>query len=191
MEKTLVDKKEHILEYILINYMENILKYNYNNDKEHIKYIYTVKRAVKSVGKLINKELLKLLVKMIEYFDDDLDKMQIIKNAKDIIINNNNLVTEFKLYNHQKELFLKVKEDQAKLIFYVAPTGTGKTLSPLGISQYKKVIFVCAVRHVGLALAKAAISCEKCVAFAFGCNDISDIRLHYFSANEYSKDRKN
>lgn len=190
MEKTLVDKKEHILEYILINYMENILKYNDNNDKEHIKYIYTVKRAVKSVGKLINKELLKLLVKMIEYFDDDLDKMQIIKNAKDIIINNNNLVTEFKLYNHQKELFLKVKEDQAKLIFYVAPTGTGKTLSPLGISQYKKVIFVCAVRHVGLALAKAAISCEKCVAFAFGCNDISDIRLHYFSAKEYSKDRK-
>ena len=31
---------------------------------------------------------------------------------------------------------------------------------------------------------------EKCVAFAFGCNDIDDIRLHYFSAKEYTKNRK-
>ena len=53
-----------------------------------------------------------------------------------------------------------------------------------------RIIFVCAVRHVGLALAKAAISMEKCVAFAFGCNDIEDIRLHYFSAKEYTKNRK-
>ena len=31
---------------------------------------------------------------------------------------------------------------------------------------------------------------EKCVAFAFGCNDVDDIRLHYFSAKEYTKNRK-
>ena len=58
------------------------------------------------------------------------------------------------------------------------------------VSQKYKIIFVCAVRHVGLALAKAAISSDKCVAFAFGCNDISDIRLHYFSAKEYVRNTK-
>ena len=31
---------------------------------------------------------------------------------------------------------------------------------------------------------------EKCVAFAFGCNSVDDIRLHYFSAKEYSKNTK-
>ena len=40
----------------------------------------------------------------------------------------------------------------------MAPTGTGKTMSPIALSEKHKIIFVCAARHVGLALAKAAIS---------------------------------
>ncbi|NDA89424.1 MAG: hypothetical protein EBY20_00700 [Alphaproteobacteria bacterium] len=77
-----------------------------------------------------------------------------------------------------------------KLVLYIAPTGTGKTLTPLGISQQYRVIFVCAARHVGLALAKAAISVGKKIAFAFGCSSADDIRLHYFAAKEYKKNRK-
>ena len=72
-------------------------------------------------------------------------------------------------------------------MLYIAPTGTGKTLSPLGLSETKRIIFVCAARHVGLALAKSAISVGKKVAFAFGCHDVSDIRLHYFAAKDYVK----
>jgi hypothetical protein len=49
---------------------------------------------------------------------------------------------------------------------------------------------VCAARHVGLALAKAAISSHKKVAFAFGCSDAEDIRLHYYAAKEYSVNKK-
>jgi hypothetical protein len=45
-------------------------------------------------------------------------------------------------------------------------------------------------RHIGLALAKSAISMEKKVAFAFGCESAADIRLHYFAALEYSKNRR-
>ena len=74
-----------------------------------------------------------------------------------------------------------------KLVLYLAPTGTGKTLTPIGISQHYRVIFVCAARHVGLALAKAAISVGKKIAFAFGCSSAEDIRLHYFAAKEYKK----
>jgi hypothetical protein len=77
-----------------------------------------------------------------------------------------------------------------RLVLYIAPTGTGKTLTPLGISQQYRVIFVCAARHVGLALAKAAISMGKKIAFAFGCSSAEDIRLHYFAAKEYKKNRR-
>ena len=76
------------------------------------------------------------------------------------------------------------------MVIYIAPTGTGNTLSPIGLSEKFRVIFVCAARHVGLAMAKAAISCEKKVAFAFGCKDPGDIRLHYFAAKEYVKNRR-
>ena len=31
------------------------------------------------------------------------------------------------------------------------PTGTGKTMSPLGLATKFRVIFVCAARHVGLS----------------------------------------
>ena len=44
--------------------------------------------------------------------------------------------------------------------------------------------------NVGLALAKAAISMHKKVAFAFGCSDATDIRLHYFSAKEYTRNKR-
>jgi hypothetical protein len=73
-------------------------------------------------------------------------------------------------------------------VLYIAPTATGKTLTPLGLSNTYKVIFVCAARHVGIALAKSAISVGKKVAFGFGCNCAEDIRLHYFAAKEYTKD---
>ena len=65
-----------------------------------------------------------------------------------------------------------------------------KTLSPLGLSEMHRVIFVCTARNVGLALARSAISMEKKVAFAFGCDTASDIRLHYFAAIDYTRDWK-
>jgi hypothetical protein len=98
------------------------------------------------------------------------------------------------LYSHQRDLFRifsdKKKRDTPKCILYMAPTGTGKTLSPIGLSQEYKVLFVCAARHVGLALAKSAISVGKRVAFAFGCETAADIRLHYFAAADYTVNRK-
>ena len=78
----------------------------------------------------------------------------------------------------------------SKLVLYISPTGTGKTITPIGLSTKYRIIFICAARHVGLALARASISVGKKVAFAFGCSSASDIRLHYFAAKDYTKDRK-
>jgi hypothetical protein len=98
------------------------------------------------------------------------------------------------LYSHQSELFRvfsdKRKKSTPKCVLYMAPTGTGKTLSPIGLSEEYRVLFVCAARHVGLALAKSAISVGKRVAFAFGCETASDIRLHYFAAADYTVNKK-
>ncbi len=194
MEKTLLDKKSFIFDFILIDYIENILKcYNHDeDDPKWIKYLYTLKILLKYDIKYINNYLLDIIDKLIKYFDDDIERLSIIENAKSMIVSNTDLVkyNDKVLFIHQKELFTRIKEPIPKMILYIAPTGTGKTLSPIGLSEKYKIIFVCAVRHVGLALAKAAITMEKCVAFAFGCNDIEDIRLHYFSAKEYTKNRK-
>jgi hypothetical protein len=94
------------------------------------------------------------------------------------------------LYNHQKDIYSVCKIQCPKLVLYIAPTGTGKTLTPLGLSESYKIIFVCAARHVGVALARSAISAGKHIAFAFGCSSADDIRLHYFSALEYTRDRR-
>jgi hypothetical protein len=98
------------------------------------------------------------------------------------------------LYSHQRDLFRifldNKRRDVPKCVLYMAPTGTGKTLSPIGLAQDYRIIFVCAARHVGLALAKSAISVGKRVAFAFGCDTSSDVRLHYFAAADYTVNKK-
>jgi hypothetical protein len=97
-----------------------------------------------------------------------------------------------KLYEHQKQIFTAFKNNDTvpKLVLYIAPTGTGKTLTPLGLSEHYRVIFVCAARHVGLALAKACISAKKRIAFAFGCSGVENIRLHYYAAKDVVRDRR-
>jgi hypothetical protein len=96
---------------------------------------------------------------------------------------------DLSLYNHQKEIFNLFNNNgcSANLVLYTAPTGTGKTLTPIGLSEKFKVIFLCAARHVGLALAKNAISCGKKIAFAFGCSSVDNIRLHNYAAKDYKK----
>ena len=99
---------------------------------------------------------------------------------------------DVKLYEHQKQIFTVFKNNDAvpKLVLYIAPTGTGKTLTPIGLSEHYRVIFVCAARHVGLALAKACISAKKRIAFAFGCGSVDNIRLHYYAAKDVVRDRR-
>jgi hypothetical protein len=101
------------------------------------------------------------------------------------------------LFDHYQQQFLQEEESidtvfidtfVPKMCFYVAPTGTGKTLSPIALCSHYRVIFVCAARHVGLSLARSAISMGKKVAFAFGCQDTSDIRLHNSSAVVFERD---
>lgn len=111
-----------------------------------------------------------------------------IVNDPDIDLDNKETV---EAYNHAKSRLKELASPAtSKLILYSAPTGTGKTLTPIALANNYRIIFVCAARHVGLALARSAISMGKKVAFAFGCSSASDVRLHYSAASVYERHRK-
>ena len=155
-------------------------------------YYYTIHAIMSNHIVNANPLFTAYILSTMETLLGDIELAYLVKMG-DILIEKNDLLLKYAdetLYPHQKTLFTVCKSPHPKLISYIAPTGTGKTMSPLGLSENHKIIFVCAARHVGLALAKAAISVEKKVAFAFGCNDAHDIRLHYYAATDYVRNRR-
>jgi hypothetical protein len=159
---------------------------------EWMKHYYTLKLMLQKSVIGINTHIIEFANYIISLFSGDVNVIGFLRNAYRFIEQNEAVFkyADFQLYDHQKQLFTIAKRPGAKMVLYIAPTGTGKTLSPLGLSEKYKIIFVCAARHVGLALAKAAISMKKRIAFAFGCSNIDDIRLHYFAAKEAIRDRR-
>ena len=159
---------------------------------EWMKHYYTLKLMLQKSVIGVNSHIIDFANYVIELFKDQVQLIGFLRNAYRFIEQNDAVFkyADFQLYDHQKQLFTVAKRPEAKLVLYIAPTGTGKTLSPLGLSEKYKIIFVCAARHVGLALAKAAISMKKRIAFAFGCSNIDDIRLHYFAAKEAIRDKR-
>ena len=159
---------------------------------EWMKHYYTIKLMLQKSVVGINAHIIDFAGFVIKAFSGDIQIAGFLRNAYRFIEQNDCVFkyADFQLYEHQKQLFTIAKRPGAKLVLYIAPTGTGKTLSPLGLSEKYKIIFVCAARHVGLALAKAAISVKKRIAFAFGCGNIDDIRLHYYAAKEAIRDKR-
>lgn len=153
-------------------------------------YYYALTMNLKNSIDHVNTHVVEFVNYLLDMFEPDVDVERFVQYAEHFV-EKNHLCTKFKdmeLYDHQKQIFTRAKSPTPKLVLYIAPTGTGKTLTPIGLSEKHKVIFVCAARHVGLALAKSAISVQKRIAFAFGCKSVDDIRLHYFAAKEATRD---
>ena len=74
--------------------------------------------------------------------------------------------------NEKNENEKEKPKTKAKIVLYQAPTGTGKTLTPIGLCKGYKVIFVCAAKHIGLQLAKSCISKEIAMLWPL------DVRRH-------------
>ena len=191
-ESTLMQQKDNIFEFIVLELVTSMLRSYKKGRKDWLHHFYTCAKLVKYRVAEKNPHVVEFVEDVIKTYREHVDLYDILRDAKNLIEENKSLLrhADIALYSHQKELFTVAKRDGPKLVLYTAPTGTGKTLSPLGLSEKYAVIFVCAARHVGLALAKNAISCDKKVAFAFGCSDASNIRLHYFAAKEYTRHRR-
>ena len=195
------ENRETIMEYVFIDFCKEMLKLFTQEKYRYSHYLYTIVQLRDITVSNLNRHLMDFVDLAVAFVNESPNIRGIILNAHDYIEQNPNLYkyNDITLYDHQKRLFSTMKSAYAKrhneyqvvsnLVLYIAPTGTGKTLSPIGLSEQYKVIFVCAARHVGMALAKAAISARKCVAFAFGCETASDIRLHNYSATSYKLDK--
>jgi hypothetical protein len=195
--KHIEEHKQTLFEFIVLDLLEKMLankaKKNAKN-QEWFFYYYTLNKLlgykIDGCNGVLRTQVNTLLA-AVTVVDDKLLKTMLASGQR--LIEKNEYLLKYAdetLYDHQKQLFTFCKQPQAKLILYIAPTGTGKTMSPLGLSEKFRVIFVCAARHVGLALAKAAISMHKKIAFAFGCKDAEDIRLHYYAAKEFTINQK-
>jgi hypothetical protein len=181
-----------VFEFVLIDLVEQVLVSGANGKTTWILPYFTLSKLVKMNIRQCNRHILDLVKTVLTQFEEDIDMSYVIENAVQCIEKNAKLLSyaDMTLYEHQKQLFTMVKREGPKLILYIAPTGTGKTLSPIGLTEQYRVIFVCAARHVGLALAKSAISVNKKIAMALGCASAEDIRLHYFAAKDYSVNRR-
>ena len=186
-------KTNDVYELVLLFHLEKAINYKrLANIKLFHYHYYTLYKLIRNNIPRLNRHIIHLVNIVLDRFADEIDKSIVIENAVEFIEKNDSLLKygDLMLYEHQKEIFTLIKQPQPKLIMYMAPTGTGKTLTPLALSEHKKVIFVCAARHVGLALARAAISIKKRVAFAFGCASADDVRLHYFAAKDVVRNKK-
>ena len=191
------EHKNKIYDFVLYDHLEKLFKYKDSSEKKWKFHYFTLYHLSKRNILHVNKLLIDNIQFILEKFHSDIEISYFIYNSYHFIEKNKDLLKykDLELYSHQKDIFSLFQsqsdiEKRSNLVLYTAPTGTGKTLTPVGLSNHKKIIFVCAARHVGLALAKSAISVNKKIAFAFGCTDASDIRLHYFAAKDYSVNYK-
>ena len=182
-----------IFEVVLLNFCKNMFKSVHSKTTDYAFHLYTILQLKKSTIANQNMYLIRFIELACDHVNSLVSIQDIIQKSYDFIEKNPYLLRfeDMSLFNHQKQLFTIFKQSVTpKLVLYIAPTGTGKTLSPIGLSKHYRIIFICVARHVGLALAKSAITMNKKIAFAFGCQTASDIRLHYFAASNYTINRK-
>ncbi len=199
MESKINEYRNTIIEYTFLDFTKEMMTLFLQGKSRYSFYLYTIMQLRNISVENLNCHLMEFIDMATTFVNQNTKLSNIISNSQEFIEKNPNIYKygDNSLYDHQKRLFSVLKKsynarthNQSNLILYIAPTGTGKTLSPIGISNDYKVIFVCAARHVGIALAKSAISVQKCVAFAFGCDTAADVRLHYHSALTYKIDKK-
>lgn len=171
---------EKSIEIIILLTLKKLIKH-----KELI-YFYNIHYLLSHYN--INLYLIQVIQKYINKYNF---KPEDILKQSYLVLENNNIFNykPLQLYDHQINIYNIFKKKTKSLVFYTAPTSSGKTLTPLGLAEDYKIIFICASRHIGLNLAKSAINVGRKVGFAFGCETIEDIRLHFFSVNTYTNEK--
>jgi hypothetical protein len=186
--------KKNIIEFIILDLLKQSIKCKEKNNINWKLGIFSIKTILNYKLNNFNSILYNLILNICVELEKEINIKDLIYRGVDLIEKNSNLLKykDNELFDHQKKLFnLFNNESGNKLVLYQAATGTGKTLSPIGLVNKYKIIFLCAARHVGLSLARAAINAGIKVAFAFGCEDADSIRLHYNAVKECTRDKYN
>jgi len=193
--------KSVVFEFILIDNLKKLARYESKGDQSKVAHTwYSMNRILHNKIVHVNPVLLAVVRANLVRIEDGVSVRYLLRSAAKIM-ERNELVIECRdeaLYDHQKQVYNIFRQNggtattttttTSNLVQYLAPTATGKTMTPLGLSGSYRIIYVCAARHVGLALARSAISMRKKIAFAFGASCAEDIRLHYGAAKEFTRD---
>jgi len=194
LNSNIENNKKNVFEFLVLDFCHELCRYLSKNNTKYAYYLYTLTQLKKASISGLNHYVIQYMDMVLRIANEQTELSKIVERTY-VFIEENPYLLEYEdktLFEHQKQLFSifrsNIETPVSRLVLYIAPTGTGKTLSPLGLSVKYRIIFVCVARHIGLALAKSAISVEKKVAFAFGAETASDIRLHWFAASDYTKD---
>lgn len=173
---------ETTIEYVVLENYNRLVKRN------KVIYYYNIRYLLKKYTD-INVYFSKALLHALAPFT--FRPSDVLKQCSSVIENNPIFeYTPTQLYQHQKDMYSKIQQNERCIVFYTSPTSSGKTLTPIGLCQGFKVIFVCASRHIGVNLAKSAINVGVKTGFAFGCSTTDDVRLHYFSVHRFTAQKK-
>ena len=194
-------KRESIFEFVLIDLIKAVYHARVHGAPRDWLAPYYALRTLRtrSVANL-HETLVAGIDEMVTELDNEVCTKELVLHASSVIERNDALLrhADDQLFEHQRALLETLTEGDTtpeagfvpQLVLLTAPTGTGKTVCPVAVAERRKVVFVCAARHVGIALAKLAVSLEKKVAFAFGCESAEDIRLHYYAASDCIRSKR-
>ena len=136
----------------------------------------------------LNKVFKQNVEVVLQQFIHNLSYKKVLKSVSKYVEHNDvNNFKHLELYQHQKDIYdIFKRHNEPKFIWYCAPTSSGKTLTPIGMTNEYKVLFMCASKHIGLGLAKSAYYCNKKIGFAFGCKNMEDVRLNFNAINKFT-----
>jgi len=184
--------EDSIIEYMLLRELKTFSKLlqKKKDDKKYGLTLFNLYFIQKTHYDVINTFMNNVITYVLKNHLKNLNVHMILKSVSKYIEHNPIFQCEtYSLYSHQKDIFQFFKSNpvKSKFVFYCAPTSSGKTLTPLALTTEYKVLFMCASKHIGLGLAKSGYFLNKKIGFAFGCNDIDQIRLNYNAINSYKE----
>ena len=126
--------KSNVFEFVLV---DKLVKFLESDGAIKNKLYYTLKHLLKYKISNINTIIRNQINYVINLYDDSVSKIEFIENAYQYIERNSDLVRykDLRLYKHQRDIFVCCKQEGPKMIMYQAPTGMGKTLTPIGLSK--------------------------------------------------------
>ena len=175
------------VEFTALDTLKHAVKDMIKKNKEMFDlYYYNIHYLLKTYK--INKYIDEYLRKFLDVNLDKTNSFNFLSHTYEFVENNSIFnYAPICLYEHQKDIYRIMKEDGPHLIYYRAPTSSGKTLTPIGLCEQYKVLFICASRHIGVSLGKSAVNIGRKVAFAFGCVTPDDVRLHFNSVKTFTE----
>ena len=144
MDSNIAAKKDMIFEFVLLDMVTVILKSFTKGTSKYSLALYTLIQLLGSSIPSTNTIVLELANRAIEYGNERTSVLNTIHRAYEYIEKNPVLLKyeDLTLFEHQKRIynvFQTKTKNKPKIVLYCAPTGTGKTLTPLGLSNGYKI----------------------------------------------------